>query len=214
MTVTSDTFLNDVRAHQLHVLKDDGVYRHLRFKRPDSSAMHFELVTWPGHLSYSGDMGSFTFSRLTDMFEFFRREASGDLRINPCYWSEKLVAADRQDGFKEFCQEKFERALCEHVFGWMREHRTETTAYERRELWGAVKDEVLSLNDDSSGSRRQAAAHDFIHRVNKEVGNFYFRDFWETDVAQFTDRFVWCCYALTWGVAQYDQATQPLAANL
>lgn len=206
MTVTSQSFLQDVGQHQLHVLKDDGVYRHLRFKRPDSNAMSFELVTWPGHLSYSGDMGSYTFARLTDMFEFFRRDEAQGLSINPSYWAEKIEAADRQDGVEKFSERKFNRAIHEAVIGWMREHSQDTTREERRTLWETVSDEVLGLSDDSSGSRRQAAAHDFVHKVNEEVGSFYFRDFWETNVQEFTERFVWCCYALVWGISQYDQA--------
>ena len=28
----------------------------------------FDIVTWPGYLCYSGDMGCFVFTRLPDMF--------------------------------------------------------------------------------------------------------------------------------------------------
>jgi hypothetical protein len=34
--------------------------------------MGFDVVTWPGHLSISGDMGCFVFTRVDDMFTFFR----------------------------------------------------------------------------------------------------------------------------------------------
>ena len=64
---TDDTvarFQHDIATHQVVILRDDGVYRHIRFKRPTTMCMHFDLVTWPGYLCYSGDMGCFVFSRL------------------------------------------------------------------------------------------------------------------------------------------------------
>ena len=67
-------FLRDVAEHEMIVVRDDGVHRHIRFKKPGTSCMHFDLITWPGYLCYTGDMGTYVFSRLTDMFEFFRTD--------------------------------------------------------------------------------------------------------------------------------------------
>ena len=91
---TEADFLKDVAAHEMEILRDDGVYRHIRFKKPGTWCMHFDLVTWPGYLAYSGDMGCYVFSRLNDMFEFFRTDREylqrdgRQLCINLCYWSE------------------------------------------------------------------------------------------------------------------------------
>ncbi|MEN5374297.1 hypothetical protein [Stenotrophomonas hibiscicola] len=41
-------FEKDTAEHQMEVLLDNGVYRHLRFKRPGSYAFSFDVVTWPG----------------------------------------------------------------------------------------------------------------------------------------------------------------------
>src|SRR4051812_7199267 len=89
---TRDQFLKDVERHKMSVKLSDGVYRHLRFSKPLDSNMWFELVTWPGYLTISGDMGTWAFSRITDMFEFFRSRNDGELEINSGYWSEKLQA--------------------------------------------------------------------------------------------------------------------------
>lgn len=98
MTCTQEQFLKDVATHEMHILHEDGVYRHIRFKRPGTGCMHFDLITYPGYLVYSGDIGCYVFSRLDDMFEFFRSERkykTGDgLKINLGYWSEKLQATD------------------------------------------------------------------------------------------------------------------------
>src|SRR5690606_1795679 len=94
--------------HEMTVLLDDGLYRHLRFARPDSYCMSFSLVTWPGYLAYSGDMGNFVFTRLPDMFAFFRGPLDSMSRD---YWAEKCVAADTSDGIRRFSVELFQGAV-------------------------------------------------------------------------------------------------------
>lgn len=211
---TEESFLKDVSTHEMHVLMDNGVYRHIRFKRPGTGCMHFDLVTYPGYLVYSGDMGCYVFSRLEDMFKFFRtdrehrhRRDGQTLAINLSYWSEKLQAVDGNrhgSGATEFDKEKFKRAVLGDLISWMREHRDETTKDDRRELWDAVMSEVIDADGDSGGYRKQAAAYDFYHLVNDVVGSFYFQDFWEHNLTRYTYRFVWCCYALAWGIHRYD----------
>ena len=56
-----EQFKRDVDRHQLQVLRDDGLYRHVRFlrtavdpetgKREKSSFYWFDLITWPGCLA-------------------------------------------------------------------------------------------------------------------------------------------------------------------
>lgn len=82
----AERFASDIGAHALTIIRDDGEYRHLRCQTPDSWIYGFDVVTWPGYLAYTGDMGDFMFTRVRDMFTFFR----GD-RPNPDYWNEKLV---------------------------------------------------------------------------------------------------------------------------
>ncbi len=36
-TPSEEVFMKDVANHEIHVLLDNGVYRHLRFKQPNSS---------------------------------------------------------------------------------------------------------------------------------------------------------------------------------
>lgn len=210
-------FLQNVESHQMEIFRDDGLYRHLRFKKPGTSCMHFDLVTWPGYLAYSGDMGCYVFSRLPDMFEFFRtdRERAAYLQrdgrqlyINLGYWSEKLQAVDgnrHHASATEFGEEKFNRVVLEDLVEWLRENRSRTTKEERRELWDEVMSKVIDADSDSGGHLKQAAAIDFRHFVNNDVRSFYFRDFWEHNVTEYTSRFVWCCYALAWGIQKYDE---------
>lgn len=211
MTCTQDRFLKDVATHEMHILHEDGIYRHIRFKRPGTGCMHFDLITYPGHLVYSGDMGCYVFSRLNDMFEFFRTDRRSDdgLYINRSYWAEKLQAVDggrsHVEGCKEFSEERFNRAVTGDLIQWIRDHRDDTTKEERRELWDAVMWDVIGADSDGGGYRKQCAAHDFWHEIKPGL-KFEFYDFGEHTVTDYTFSFIWCCYALAFGVKKYDEA--------
>jgi len=188
-------FLKSVDDHKMEIIKEDGVYRHVRFSRPRTRCMQFDLITWPGYLCYCGDMGEFVFSRAHDMFEFFRNSGHRHadhpaLAVNFGYWAEKcLAAAGRGDGVKEYSADKFREVIKdildddEDITGDLRE---------------AVDDQVLSCADDGPYAAHEAA-RDF--RWN---GKEYFTDFWEQSLDVYTHRFVWCCYALAWGILTYD----------
>lgn len=223
-----ETFFTDIAKHEMIVIRDDGVHRHIRFKVPETTCMHFDLVTWPGYLCYSGDMGCFVFSRLHDMFEFFRTDRKYNqsrcrkLAINLSYWSEKLQAVDgnRNGGnAQEFSFEKFK----ENVLDYIKRHEEDNLpgnehdqdaflqhAAAYGELRDAVTSDVLSFDDNPV--RAYDAANDFRHEgdawaeFHGNKSNFEFSDFWEVDNTEYTHRFVWCCYALAWGIEQYDKA--------
>jgi hypothetical protein len=188
MKSTEDGFLKDVDNHSMTVLRDDGVYRHLHFAIPGSGHMHFDIVTYPGFLCYSGDMGCYVFSRLRDMFEFFRGKEDGPLLINESYWGEKLEAYDKPDGYREFKPEKLEA----HVKEWLDEVAAD------RELRDRLQDCVLAYSHDGEYPARQAMM-EFEHE-----GRRPFQDTWECSFTEYTFRFIWCCYALAWGIRQYD----------
>jgi len=220
MTCTQERFERDVAEHQMTVLHEDGVYRHIRFRRPDSSSMHFDLITYPSYLVYSGDMGCYVFSRLTDMFEFFRtdrlhRKDPSKLYINRGYWSEKLQAVDgsrRGGNATEFCEEKFTRVINEYRVNWIREGRESLTKVQRRELWEAVDDDVLRYLDEGEHSV-YPRANDFSWSVGRDTHHYHFADLWEHDFTDYTFHFTWCCYAIAWAIGQYDAAKAPAAAE-
>lgn len=205
--LTEGEFLKNVENHIMTVVKDDGVYRHLRFKQVGRTEMYFDLITWPGYLCYTGDMGTYVFSRLTDMFEFFRTDRKDDnkLYINLGYWAEKLEAVDSHGGNSrgatEFSPEKFTRVINDYRVGWMRERSLDKD--DRRELWDSVDDEVLSYLDDGEQSV-YLKANEF--RTTLGGRRFSFRELWDHNFTDYTSHFAWCCYALAWGIKQYDES--------
>jgi len=218
-TLTPEKFLKEVDSHQMEVIRDDDVYRHVRFKRPDTICMHFDLITWPGYLCYTGDMGTYVFTRLRDMFEFFRRSHKHEMfRIDLRYWAEKVEAGDRCDGVKKFSFAKFQAEIRQWVDRREEDSRPDEEDGEDvarhaaafAELRREVEDEVLGCDDNEV--RAYDAAYEFQHRGEAwqayfgEKASFEFSDFWEVDVQEWTHRFVWCCFALAWGIKQYDDA--------
>ena len=206
MECTQASFLKDVATHEMHILHEDGVYRHIRFKQPGTGCMHFDLITYPGYLVYSGDMGCYVFSRLNDMFQFFRtdRQSNDGLYINLGYWAEKLQAIDgnrHNSHAMEFDEDAFRRVINEYRVNWMRNGGLDKE--QRRELWDEVENDVLASIEDGEHAATHAA-YRFAFKAGRSV--FQFDDLFEHNFNRYTFRFIWCCYALSWGVKKWDES--------
>jgi len=190
--LNKEKFLKEVSDHDLIILKDDGLYRHIRFKEPNTMMQYFDIVTWPGYLAYSGDMGSYTFSRIEDMFSFFRDE-SDTWGINPGYWSEKLEAVCRTDGYKEFSWDAFVENLMDYC-----------DTDEQKEF---IRSELEYVESDEFGAVSFIREFDNDNEAGVDIS-----DFWECSHDVPATRFLWCCYALVWGIRKYDDAMKQGAA--
>ncbi|MEV0443591.1 hypothetical protein AB0I84_23460 [Streptomyces spectabilis] len=87
-------FRRATAEHQLVMLHDDGLYRHLRIQKPGTRMWSWDITTWPGHLATSD---GFVFTRLEDVIGFFdisewNRDyySDGAPSIDVRYWAEKL----------------------------------------------------------------------------------------------------------------------------
>ncbi|MYM81136.1 hypothetical protein GTP44_04075 [Duganella sp. FT50W] len=222
---TEERFLRDVADHKMIVIRDEGVNRHIRFKESSTNNQYFDLITWPGHLCYTGDMGTYVFQRTEDMFSFFRtdrdynRQRGRRIAINPHYWTEKLIAVHGgRDGGKamEYDEAQFRRVINQYRVDWMRGAKAEglLDADGRRALWEAVDDEVFGALEDGGVDRALWAAHEFSYRDGDSTGSrdsWHFEELWEHRMKDYTFGMVWCLYALAWGIEQYDMAKQPAA---
>lgn len=206
MTFASDYFERDIATHEMEVIRDDGVNRHLRFKRPGTMCMHFDLLTWPGYLCYTGDMGTYVFRRLHDMFQFFRRgENRGQYRIDLRYWAEKLEASDKGDGVREWSEKKF-RAEVRDYFEQHTDDSEDWPEPRKAALWQEIDEQVCAAAEDSEH-------HAWVALWEFEHDGFRFQD-WERDCKVWTHRFLWCCHALQWAIGTYDaqKASAPAVA--
>lgn len=145
-------FLREAAQHRMTVLHHDGLYRHLRFADPRSGYgfYWFELITTPNTLIFRGDGESYVFSRVEDMFKFFRTGLArdGSIHVNPQYWSEKLTS-DR-DSVTKYDREIVERQVKELVVEAIREGDAP------RGIGKAVHEEILDsyLLDTEDEARR------------------------------------------------------------
>jgi hypothetical protein len=192
--VTAEQFLKDVKNHQMEVLQDVGLYRHLRFRAlKDSFNQWFEVVTWPESLAINGDMGSWSFAGVDDMFTFFR---GTDLRINPSYWAEKITSESKFGGpHEKFHVETFKENVLSSMDGYGLSNQ------KRREIVKALKSEVFVEEDEWSVRR---AISEF------KCGDFIFTDSWEISGNRYTHHFIWCLYAIVWAISQYDSRVEEL----
>ena len=200
-------FLDRVKSHRMHVIRDDGTYRHVRFSKEGTSDDRFDLITWPWHLCYTGDMGTYVFSRVEDMFKFFRcppwkeGETTG---VNEGYWAEKCLADDAHSGLREFSEKMFRDVVREDFESMVESSDLDKEG--REELWDAIESDVLSCIESGEGAARVVAS-EFECRVQGET--FRFEDFWEHNFQTYTGRFIWACYAIAWGIKQYEAAKLP-----
>lgn len=193
---TEEKFLNDVKDHSMEIIRDDGVHRHIKFSNKGSSVYRFDLITWPGRLCIDGDCGTYVFARIADMFEFFRTgpENAKGLHINPGYWGGKLESIGRNAGYEEFSEEKFKENI-KKIFD---EHVSEKNLSDEdvEDLWLGIENEVISeLENGKEHAFR--AAYEFS-QIN------LWEDFPDCDV--YTFNYIWCLYAIVWGIKKYDEA--------
>lgn len=186
-------FITDVRDHEMSVEHDDGVFRHLRFRKPDAWMYHYEITTWPGHLTITGDMGTFTFARLHDMFQFFNEP-----RINAGYWAEKLRATDTMGGHTAFSEEKFRAQVEEQIESFIERHKDAELGQLRRDIEHDVLDEAYS--EESA----MTAVRDFYDHSGQ--GFTFNLDYWDWDNTEYRFQFLWCLHAIRWGIEQYRKA--------
>lgn len=189
---TKESFEKDVAEHRISVLLDQGVYRHLRFGRPGSSTYRFHIVTYPGSLVISGDMGCFVFSRLHDMFDFFTEEEP-----NLGYWAEKVEAENKGAGVEEFSFEKFKTCVCEDVESFLEESE-----------WSDAAKVALRKDMSEELTWREVNSHscfDWAHNYafDTEGGTFSFQDFFEHNCDEYSYQFVWCCWAIIYAIREY-----------
>jgi len=197
------------RPHEMKILHDDGLYRHVRFMSPDHSSYWFELITTPGTLVFRGDGESFVFARDRDMFDFFRSRSGS---ISPDYWSEKLTSA-RDAAFK-YDEESFRTQVWEYVRNYGSEYRGLAKAVQAYFFDGWA--DYNFHNEDEARAGLEAFSYTPEDKLKTfayiERRPFTFADTWEWSFRGFDWWFLWGCHAIVWGIARYDEAKQAAEA--
>lgn len=191
-------FARETAGHEMTVLHDDGLYRHLRFANPQYGGIYyFDLITWPNNLMIRGDGVNFAFSvyPTTDMFDLFKRSANDG--INPGYWQEKVVAGQ----VMSWSEEKFRAWLIQ-----------EAAKDEARcpGLPEAVGDQIL--HSDEHSTEYEATARYAIECFSHGDYRIRFPEKWQVSFDDFDWSFLWACHAALDGIARYDAARKAVAS--
>lgn len=212
MTEIQARFDADTKDHEMTVAHDDGLYRHLQFRKPGTGFYWFDIITWPGSLTIRGDMGSYVFARETDMFAWF----ASSRRINPSYWSEKVQAVDTHSGVREYSPDAFRAAAFEaidYAFGDGPEDVAQQAAV-LAHFTETVLDDQDGFNPDFDYSTREGAED--AARTYEGPAGFRFTDIWEWELTEYSAQFLWCCTAILHGIRTYRaaQSTPALAEGV
>lgn len=200
LACSEERFNKDTATHEMSVILNQGLHRHLRFARPGCSAYHFNITTWPGYLCISGDMGCYVFSRLNDMFEFFRGRG-----LNPGYWEEKVQAG--RDKVKEFSAELFIEGFLDSVGDYL--ECMDLTFGQKQTLVDLARNELVCIE--------QTMHHycDTVYNLNfheldlpegldeVDFPNFQVDEFWSMET--YTFHYIWCLRAIVWAIKQFDE---------
>jgi len=131
-------------------------------------------------------MGGYMFSRVEDMFKFFRGE-----EINPHYWAEKLPP---DSCVKEYSEEKFRQLVTERFVEAVKYSDTP------RGLGKAVRQQILDMPDVYSDTDAEMLLEGFEYK-----GFRFDCSPWDWDFTGYTWPYLWCCHAIQWGISQYDR---------
>lgn len=201
-TCTEERFLNDVKDHELEVIRDNGVHRHLRLKRPGTISYYFDIITWPGHLCITGDCGTYVFQRITDMFDFFfmsyhdfMLNKNEKLSINTGYWAEKVISVDKYGGIQQYSSDLFKENVKEYFDNFFED--SNESEKDKAHVWQELQEDVLRHAEDS-----EHEAYETIRDF--DCAGFEFVDF-EYSCQEYTFRYIWNLYAIVYGILKYKR---------
>lgn len=206
---TLKRFRLESRDHEMKVLLNKELYRHVRFMNPKDSSYWFELVTTPGQLTFMGDGASFVFRRDQDMFGFFRMKNLEHVSVD--YIAEKCTSVlHRRDDLKAFDEDAFRKVLGEYVGYALDGTIPEEQADEFR---AAIQEDIFDTYDTSDQHEAYRAVQEFEFRYgpkdkyNRPTETFQFEDAYEWFSAsrEYDWWFVWACHAIVWGVGEFDR---------
>lgn len=184
-------FLTNVNEHELTINLDNGLYRDLTIKKEDTVSYHYNITTRPGYLMISGDMGTYVFSRIPDMFKFFRNDG---YEINAGYWAEKLVADSEFAKSEVFSPKRVEQYLNQIMEDYIEDNWDEDVG-EERELIESLITQANMCEDD------------FFYSIEKNANStkLDLSDYYEYDFKDYSYYYIWCCYAIVHAIKLYDK---------
>jgi len=195
-----EQFEKNTTEHELIVLQDEGLYRHLRCMAPGTRIWSWDIVTWPGYLAITGDIGDgWVFTREPDMLTFML-PISEPYRINADYWWEKMPEHLRRAA-KPFSADRLKQRALESIEDWgIGKKQTEK-----------AKAAFLADFDPYSDEPDLRLLLDEFTFTDKDCWEGSFADTWEWDTSDWDHHFLLALFAIVWATERYA-ALQPATA--
>ena len=195
-------FARETAGHQMTVLHENGLYRHLRFASPNGGGYRFDLITWPNRLTFHGEPGTYAFSvwPTEDIFDLFRDSSVGD-KPNYSYWHEKLIAGS--EPAIQFSNDRFDKQVAHELAEGENKWHGVTDA------WNDKLHGFLAEYSTETEQGARYAAYDFSYLPEdaeswEEPFKFSDNAHWVLD--DYDWRYLWACHAALYGIGQYDAA--------
>jgi hypothetical protein len=172
-----------------------GLHRHWSCVGRRGSAYHFNVITEPGRLIVTGDIGEIILCRLPDMIEFLRTSL-GDLD----YLAGKVQGKSPREWSEDLCKD------------WLAARVAEVKAEQRQDaedyaLDGAVPAHVAMKRNEKLEKYRQLYQELEDGRIFFELA-LYRSGLADGDwprLETFSHQFLWCTMALRWFMANLDK---------
>lgn len=212
MAAAEERFASEADGATMTVVKDDGVHRHLSFQFPKASWGPCEVVTWPGALTLRGGLGCWSFTRVEDMFEFFR-PSRNVTRVNPTYWVQKLVPGSGSE-VKEYDEDRARAYVRQAVAEAGKRYEHITPEYADDWLFsdwcGAdYSTEAGLMRTLGRFEGRADADRSTSSLLNDGAASEFAFPVHEWDLYRYSDWFLLACVVLPWTIEQYDAALVP-----
>jgi len=185
-------FPKDVEDHELEEVsgKTDPV-GYWKARKPSTNHLWFDIIASPGMITIRGDMGTYSWSRTTDMVAFMLGSAA-----SIGYATEKLVSECRVSGYKEFDPDL--------VGEWIKDSKKELVENRREGVWD--KDQARkayeelgeieeSFNTYGIESDFYTAVHDSTMWAGDDMPN----------LKRYSYQYLWCLKAVEWACGIIDQ---------
>ena len=184
---------NAAKAFANHVVTvelEQGLYRHYRCAKPGTGTYAFHIVTFPGRLIVSGDIGNMAWSRCPDMLEW----AAGAIGSTGYFAEKTWGSIEVREWSEDACREVVEQEHKDHIDDQAvtnTEGRSVAEVAKDTEKANEIRDRLLRRIDD--GEHAFATAY--------YESDWYGGDF--PNVSQYTAEFLWCREAVRWFLKSY-----------
>lgn len=224
---TRERFLRETRGHEMEIAldlsqdeKNPQLYRHLRFRNKSQGGYWFDILTWPGGLTFRGDGESYSFSVYEqDTLKLFRGRDWRGKYMDVRYCAEKLTS--NRECVIEYQEELFFAAVREQVQYAIENDQIQEDQKDRLEE--QLKGEIFEsgMTSTAEGAVEILNSFEFYNDESNEFSSrhkadFNFEEWWEWfdgSSKGYNWWFMWAVCALCWGVEQYDALVGTKAQN-